>query len=179
MEPRITFEIKRKEEQIKYTLNWCFRFLEKRLEDSIKKQDKKVSLDFYSYYFKDVCKEHNLKIETFYKPSFTKNSKLTTRSFKKDYLRMLKLSDKFMSDSELAFEDYFMEHQKAFVVNRLNKIFDKLRIFLAKKANEEECFDQKLIRFLNETNLQLPWTISQVHESSKTIKEIFFENDLL
>ena len=92
---------------------------------------------------------------------------------------MLKLSTKFVGDSRLAFDDFFIKYQKSFIAARLNKVFEKLKLFMLKNTNEEGCFDQKLIRFLSETNLQLPWTISQVYESSQTIREIFFDNNFL
>ena len=122
------YETKRKEEEIKYIMNWCFKFLEKKLGESGACVSN-TTQQFYDYYFGEICAEKGVELREYYKPTFTKNSKLPTRSFKKEYLKTLFRSEKFYQDTLLAFKEYFYVSQMKFIQERIEKIFFMLRTF--------------------------------------------------
>lgn len=165
------YETKRKEEEIKYIMNWCFKFLEKKLGESGACVSN-TTQQFYDYYFGEICAEKGVELREYYKPTFTKNSKLPTRSFKKEYLKTLFRSEKFYQDTLLAFKEYFYVSQMKFIQERIEKIFFMLRTFLLKSSADQESVEIKIARFLNKTNLQLPWNICQIANALRTGIEV-------
>lgn len=97
---------------------------------------------------------------------------MITRSFRKDYVRMLKLSEPFMKDAYEAFNNFFYNEQKQLIRFKIEKIFAKFRNYLQRTKEPNDCFEMQLIRFLNSTNLQFPWSIQQIIEAEKTIYNV-------
>lgn len=97
---------------------------------------------------------------------------MATRSFRKEYVKMLKLSEVFMTDAHQAFSVNFYDNQKILIRCKIEKIFAKLKHFLQKSTETGDSFEMQIIRFLNVTNLQFPWSILQIIEAEKTIYDI-------
>lgn len=126
---------------------------------------------FYRYYFGRVCLETGLKLADFYKPTFSKDSKVKTRSFKRDYINTLMQSRHFVADAVEVFEREFEQSQREIISNKFENIFRKLQEFFEKEHASQVPLEVKFAHFLNEMNLQFPWTFFHALSSKRTILE--------
>ena len=133
--------------------------------------------DFYAYFFQEISKKTGIGLQEFYKPTFTKNSLNFTKSFKTSYLQKLAMSEKFMIDCKTLFQKEFFENQRKILTCRLERLFYKLKNHLYKYKNSKQSFESKLVKFLNYSKIQLPCNICQIFNSSKTVHEIFLDQD--
>lgn len=161
------FESKRHEEHIKYTLNWCFKYLQNLR--NVQNDD-----EFYTFYFKEVCEKKGVGLDKFIKPTFTKNSIISTRSFKREYIHRLMESESFMKDAHEAFSEHFHKNQRLLIQRKIDKIFGKLQAFMLKMGATDDHMEVKIAKFLNIFNLQFPWTILQALEALESIRKVLF-----
>ena len=171
--PDLYFIIKRKEENIKYALNWCFKFLESKFALHCSSDSR---LSFYVFYFKNTSSDFQIRFQEFYKPTFARERQNAQRSYNEKYLTCLRLSPNFMEDMGIAFDYYYKEEQRQLIRKKLEIIFHRLHNFVIANGNTELPFDELLLKFSQKSKFHFPWAYAQAVDAREVIKSVVLEH---
>lgn len=165
----LVFAPKRKEENTKYALNWCFKVLRR----EFKKTHRHSSVgDFYEFYFWNIARAFSIRFSDFYKPTFSKYSKNAQRSYNARYLKMLRLSHKFVEDCHLAFQRYYTVSQHELIMVKIDSIMDRLKVFVHQHAEKCSSFFICVSEFAMLMRYQFPWNFRQAEISRLAVVEV-------
>lgn len=154
----LTFQERRKEEKMKYGLSWCFKLLKKEFRLA---NTESTNADFYHHYFAKVAKDLLLDLTEFYKPTFSKVYRHSSKTFNMKYLNMIKLSPDFVQDCKIAFDLYYICNQIELISSKILPVFDRLKFFLIEQGAQFQTFLQLIHHFSKISNYQFTWTLEQ------------------
>lgn len=164
----LLFAPKRKEENTKYALNWCFKVLRREFKRAHRHSS---AADFYDFYFWNIAKAFSIRFSDFFKPTFSKYSKNAQRSYNSRYLKMLRLSQQFVDDCTLAFERFYVVNQQELIMVKVDSIMDRLRVFVHQHAEKCSSFLICVSEFAMLMRYQFPWNFRQAEVSRLSVLE--------
>lgn len=160
---------KRKEENTKYALNWCFKVLRREFKKCHRQSG---STEFYEYYFLNISRAFSIRFGDFFKPTFSKYSKNSQRSYNSRYLKMLRLSQQFVQDCHLAFERFYVLSQQELILVKVDMIMDRLRAFIHQNTDKCSSFLVCVSEFALLMRYQFPWNFRQAQLSRLAVLDV-------
>ena len=163
---------KRKEENMKLVFNWVFKFLKTQISVSHReKLDKhQVEYLFYTHYFRKIAEEHELNIMNFYKPNFVKPIRNSEKTFNSSFLKNIQLSNCFMSDFNIALDEYMMHEYKHVIEKKLYAIFAKWESKISREDSRATAVLSLARSIAGSRKCKLPWTLTEIQLAISCVK---------
>lgn len=158
---------KRKEENLKLTLNWGFKFLQDQLQLRLSLTEKEAEQSFFDRYFTEVARSTGIERRRFAKPTFTKRSRARPKSFNANFLNAVCRSKLFLHDIKQAFDNHFAEAMKEMIAERLGSMVKKWEEELKKGASPEDGIRRVCSHLLKCSKLKMPWSLSEAFQALK------------
>lgn len=163
---------KRKEENMKLVFNWVFKFLKTQLSASCPEKLDKHQVDylFYTHYFRKIAEEHELNILNFYKPNFVKPIRNSEKTFNANFIKNIQLSSCFMSDFNIALDDYMMHEYKHVIDKKLYAIFSKWESKIDRESSRTAGVLSLARSIAGSRKCKLPWTMTEIQLAISCVK---------
>jgi hypothetical protein len=152
---------KRKEENLKVTLNWVFHKLKEPFLETHQEMDR-AQQKFYEHYFSETAESLGLDLRRFNKPNFSQGSKSGPKTLNKNYVYAISKSKQFMKDLTKALRRDFESEMRASITKQVSVMVDKWDAQLENSGNRKQVLKTIHDQVLETVKLKLTWSIKEM-----------------
>lgn len=163
---------KRKEENRKYVFKRVTKSLRTKFTESahyarrVSKQT--IDADFYQHYFGQLAQQLGKQLQEFYLPGSCTGLTASNKTFTDGYISLIKQSDTFRNDFELALRNLIQGGIREMVRSKVAKMFRKLDALQAQAGEEART---KYV--LADKKGKLPWTATEIRKALTCVLDSF------
>ena len=166
---------KRLEENYKFVLSRCIKYLKKQLPQAKSRKIGKKEFDhyFYQFYFGDLCKDNNASLEEFQLAKCSNSFVFKTKTISEDYIAGLARSRLFTKEclkymNHQLHVDYIIEMDSK--IGKLVEGWEKA--YLASNC-KPKFLEDVVQNILKSQRFKLPWVKVEVETAIESIRSIF------
>lgn len=166
---------KRLEENYKFVLSRCIKYLKKQLPKCKHRKIRKKEFDtyFYQYYFGEICQSTNSSITDFQIPRTSTDIVLKTKTISDEYIARLTQSKTFTEACVKYMESQLRVDYKTEMNFKIDKLVESWETAYKEASNKDQAIETIVSNIVHSQRFKLPWVENEVYMAVEAVRSIF------